>query len=41
VPKPASDLEQFLAGEFAERQDALPVVILLVAALFIAVGAAL
>jgi len=25
VPKPASDLERFLAGDFAETQDALPI----------------
>jgi len=41
VPKPASDLERFLAGDDAETQDALPVVVLLVIILFIAIGTAL
>jgi hypothetical protein len=38
VPKPASDLERFLAGECAETQDALPAVVLLVAMLFVVVA---
>jgi len=41
VPKPASDLERFLAGDFAETQDGMPTVIFVVAVLLIAVGAAL
>lgn len=39
VPKPASDLERYLAGDFAESQDGLPVLILLVAILFVVVAA--
>jgi hypothetical protein len=41
VPKPASDLERFLAGEFAEPQDGLPAVTLLLAVLVIAACAVL
>ena len=41
MPKPASDLERFLAGDAAEEQDALPVLIVLVATLLIALTAAL
>jgi hypothetical protein len=36
VPKPASDLERYLAGEFAEGQDALPQGVTLVAILLLA-----
>jgi hypothetical protein len=41
VPKPASDLEKYFAGEFAERQDALPVALLLVAMLLVVIACAL
>jgi hypothetical protein len=41
VRKPASDLERFLAGDFAETQDGMPLAIFLVAVLLIALGAAL
>jgi hypothetical protein len=37
VPKPASDLERFLAGDDAETQDALPALIVLAAVLLIAI----
>jgi hypothetical protein len=37
VPKPASDLERFLAGEFAETQDGLAALIVLAAILLLAI----
>jgi len=41
MPKPASDLERFLAGDAAETQDGVPVAIVLLVILFIAVGVVL
>ncbi|HSA88587.1 MAG TPA: hypothetical protein VLF42_01670 [Burkholderiales bacterium] len=38
MPKPASDLERYLAGEFAEGQDALPLVVVLAATLLLALA---
>ena len=38
MPKPASDLEKYLAGEFAEGQDVLPLLIVLVAILLLVVA---
>jgi len=35
VPKPATDLERYLAGEFAETQDALPVLVVVLAAVLL------
>ena len=37
MPKPASDLEKYLAGEFAETHDGAAVLIVLVALLLFAV----
>jgi hypothetical protein len=37
VPKPVSDLERYLAGEFAEPQDGLPVLIALTIVLLIVI----
>ena len=39
MPKPASDLERFLAGDPAEIQDGLPVVVLVVAIVLVALAA--
>ena len=38
MPKPASDLERYLAGEFAEGQDTVPLVAVLVAILLLALA---
>ena len=38
MPKPASDLERYLAGEFAEGQDVLPLVVVAVAILLLVVA---
>jgi len=38
VTKPASDLERYLAGEFAEGQDALPLAVVLAATLLLALA---
>ena len=35
MPKPASDLERYLAGEFAEERDAMPLAVVLVAGLLL------
>jgi hypothetical protein len=38
MPKPASDLERYLAGEFTEAQDVLPLVVVAVAMLLLVVA---
>ena len=38
MPKPASDLERYLAGEFAEGQDASSLVVVLVASVLFALA---
>jgi hypothetical protein len=38
VPKPASDLEKYLAGEFAEGQDVMPLVVAAVAIILLVVA---
>jgi hypothetical protein len=38
VPKPASDLERYLAGEFVEGQDVLPLLVVAVAIFLLVVA---
>jgi hypothetical protein len=38
VPEPGSDLERYLAGDSSERQDALPAIVLLIAAVLIVIA---
>jgi hypothetical protein len=38
VPKPASDLERYLAGELTEGQDVLPLVVVALAILLLVVA---
>lgn len=38
MPEPVSDLERYLAGESAEREDVLPAIVLLIALVLVIVA---